>query len=65
MTPTVPLRHTPTQLHDSRVLAAVEVQLAQEAVLYIVQHVAIHCVGRPLPLQLEHQHPAIMACRHT
>lgn len=54
------VRDPPAQLHDGRVLAAVEVQLAQEAVLHVVQHVAVHGVGRPLALQLEHDHAAVV-----
>lgn len=50
----------PAQLHDSSVLAAVEVQLAEETVLDVVQHVAVHGVRRTLTLQLEHNHAAVM-----
>lgn len=53
-------KEAPAQLHDSSVLAAVEVQLTEEAVLYIVEHVAVHGVCGSLTLQLEHNHPAVM-----
>lgn len=55
--------HTPAQLHDSGVLAAVEVELAQEAVLDIVEHVAVYSIGRTLTLQLKHQHTTVMTWR--
>lgn len=51
----------PAQLHDGGVLAAVEVQLAQETLLDIVEHVAVDGVGRTLALQLEHYHAAVVA----
>lgn len=54
-------RAAPAQLHGGYVLGAAEVQLAQETVLNVVQHVAVHGVGGALPLQLEHDHAAIMA----
>lgn len=50
----------PAQLHDGSVLAAVEVQLTEEAVLDIVEHVAVHGVCRTLTLQLEHDHTAVV-----
>lgn len=50
----------PAQLHDGGVLAAVEVELAEEAVLDVVQHVSMHGVGWTLALQLEHNHAAVM-----
>lgn len=51
---------SPAQLHHSCVLAAVEVQLAQEAVLDVVQHVPVHGVRRALALQLEDDHAAVV-----
>lgn len=53
--------HTPAQLHDGCILAAVEVKLAQEAIFYIVQHVTIHSISWTFPFQFEHQHPTVMA----
>ncbi len=53
--------HTPAQLHDGCILAAVEVKLAQEAIFYIVQHVTIHGISWTFPFQFEHQHPTVMA----
>lgn len=54
------IKEAPAQLHDSSVLAAVEVQLTEEAVLDIVEHVAVHGVCRTLTLQLEHNHAAVV-----
>lgn len=53
-------KYLPAQLHHSRVLAAVEVQLAEETVLDIVQHVPVHCICGTLALQLENNHAAVM-----
>ena len=50
----------PSQLHDGHVLGRREVQLAQVAVLDVVEQVVVGGVGRPLPLQLENDHPAVM-----
>lgn len=50
----------PAQLHDSSVFAAVEIQLAEEAVLDVVQHVAVHGISWTFTLQLEHNHTTVM-----
>lgn len=54
--------HTPlpAQLHDSGVFAAVEVELAEEAVLDVVQHVAVDGVRWTFTLQLENDHAAVV-----
>ena len=52
---------SPPQLHHSDVLGAAEIQLAEEPVLYIVQHIAMNSIGWALAFQLKHNHPAIMA----
>lgn len=55
--------HTPAQLHDGSVLAAAEVELSQEAVLDVVEHVSVHSIGRTLTLQLKNQHTTVMTWR--
>lgn len=57
---TTTIKYLPAQLHDSSVLAAVEVQLAEETVLDVVQHISVHGICRTLTLQLEHNHAAVM-----
>lgn len=52
--------YVPAQLHDRCVLAAVEVQLSEETVFDVVQHVSVNSVGRTLTLQLEHDHTTVM-----
>lgn len=54
------IKDQPAQLHDSSVLAAVEVQLTEEAVLDIVEHVTMYGVRGTLALKLEHNHTAVM-----
>lgn len=52
--------HPPAQLHDSCIFTAVEIELTQESVFHIVQHVTVDGIGRTLSLQLKHQHTAVM-----
>lgn len=51
----------PSQLHDSNIFWTVEIKLAEETVLHIIQHVPVHSISRPLTLQFEHNHATVMA----
>jgi hypothetical protein len=51
----------PPQLHHSYIFGAVEIQLTEESVLYIMQHVTMNSIGRTLTFQLKYNHPTIMA----
>lgn len=53
-------KHRPAELHDSGVFAAVEVQLTEEAIFDIVQHVAMNSIRRTLTFQLEYNHTTVM-----
>lgn len=57
---TATIKNLPAQLHDSSVFAAVEVQLTEETILNVVQHVSMYSICWSLTLQLEHNHAAIM-----
>lgn len=54
------IKEQPAQLHNSSVLAAVEVQLTEEAVLDIIEHVTMYSIRGTLALKLEHNHTAVM-----
>lgn len=53
--------YLPAELHDGCVFAAVEIQLTEETVFDVVEHVSMHSVRRTLTLQFENNHTTVMA----